>query len=278
MPKSTNKIKLLKLIFIFISTSSFAQAYFNDSGRGWFWGETKPIVMQKKDENLTQHIEAKKNTIIIDDKEYKTIQKDVQIPFNELDKLHPDEISKLETESKNISVMYPTVENITEYKKLQKYITKKSVNFVDMNKVALTQSSELSNWSASIPRKRISLDVAREQKDIDMRKILNKHKEKMIVLVATEKNCPYCVKQLPILQMLTNQYGIKFKEIDIEEKRNFALKYQVQKTPDIFLLYNNNETPEIARVGTGLNALNEIVEGIGIALYTLKKESIEIIK
>ena len=122
MSKSTNKIKLLKLIFIFVSTTSSAQTYFNDSERGWFWGETKPTTMPKKDENPTQHIKAKKDIVIINGKEYKTIQKDVQIPFDELDKLHPDEISKLETESKNISVMYPTVENITEYKRLQKYV------------------------------------------------------------------------------------------------------------------------------------------------------------
>lgn len=230
----------------------------------------KKIVENKYNED--------KNIIIIDGKEYKSIQKEVTIPWQYLNDLHPDEISKIETESKNISVMFPTVENIIEYKKLQKYISSKAVVFSEINKVAVTQNSELSNWKASIPQKRISLDVAREEKDKYMRKAFANHNEKMIILIATKKNCPYCIKQIPILDMLTRDYAVKFKEVDIDENQAFALKYEVQKTPDMFLLYDNEGSPEMARVGTGLHALDELVEGIGIALYTLKKESVDIIK
>lgn len=298
MQYNRHKIKLLISISLLISLSSSANTnYFEDSKRGWFWGEKKEIEEKEKKEqqivnlpnmnniknsqfnndnlNKLQEELKKKDEMIITygDKQYKSIPTTTDVPWPILDKLHPDEIVALETQTKNIAVMYPSNENILEYKKLQHFISNKALGFTDSNYLITKKDPEISNWASSTSMKsRIEITTKRETETKEQISVIQKHKDKMIILVATLPTCPYCEKQIPLLQKFKNDYDVEYKEIDISKNKEFGIKYQVQKTPDLFLLYkNNNGEPQMTRFGNGLHTIQDLRSGVLAGLYTFEK-------
>lgn len=273
-----NKHKTYLLVAYLLAFSLHAQAfdknYFEDSKRGWFWGETQPKeVLDKKEE--AKKDKKKEDTIIIDGKEYKTISNKTNVPWQALDKLHPDEISKLETETKNISVMYPTEENIVEYKKLQKYISDKAMGFTDTSYLVTKQNSEISNWASDTSMSsRLVISAKRTDLWEKQKNIISEHKKDMIILVATLPTCSFCKQQMPLLKDFEKDYSVEFKEVDISVNKEFAKTYNIQRTPDLFLLYRDKgNEPLLTRFGNGLHTIQDLKNGVLAGLYSFKKIS-----
>ena len=273
-----NKHKTYLLVAYLLAFSLHAQAfdknYFEDSKRGWFWGEAQPKeVLDKKEE--AKRDKKKEDTIIIDGKEYKTISNKTNVPWQALDKLHPDEISKLETETKNISVMYPTEENIVEYKKLQKYISDKAMGFTDTSYLVTKQNSEISNWASDTSMSsRLVISAKRTDLWEKQKNIISEHKKDMIILVATLPTCSFCKQQMPLLKDFEKDYSVEFKEVDISINKEFAKTYNIQRTPDLFLLYRDKgNEPLLTRFGNGLHTIQDLKNGVLAGLYSFKKIS-----
>lgn len=295
-----NRIKsnLLKTsLFLVISTSFLHASYFEDAKKGWFWGEKKEVKKEEvlpsfdniksneqfSSENLKKlQEEVKKNeqVIIYQGKELRTISQKTSVPpKNILDKLHPDEIANLETETKSISVMYPTQANVLEYKKLQKYITDKAMGFTDTSYFVTKQDPEISAWASESLDSRLKISTERVTLDKEQKSVLDKYKNNIIILVATLPTCPYCKEQLPLLKTFHEQYGIEFKEIDISTNQEFAKKYEVQRTPDLFLLYKNEKNDgEMTRFGNGLHTLSDLKNGVLASLFTFGKVSKDLLE
>lgn len=300
MWNSRNKIIVLSLITIINLNAN--DSYFNDGKKGWFWGEEK--AQEKKDEQqlpsipdltkiknsnfndenfkkvqdmLKKKDELNDGVITYNGKEYKTISTQTSVPWEILDTLHPEELGKIETETRNISISYPTNENVLEYKKLQHYIAKKALGFTDANYLVTRQDSEISNWVAETSmRNRVEIDAKREDNLNKGKEVLQEHKNNMIILVATSPTCPYCKKQMPLIDKFYKDYDVEYKEIDISKNKEFAMKYQVQKTPDLFLLYRDtNDEPLLTRFGSGLHSLSDIKSGVLAGLVTFNKISKE---
>ena len=277
-----NKYKtyLLATILLVSQVQAIEKNYFDDSKRGWFWGEIKPKEEQeikKEDVNIQVNTKNTDKKIVFDGKEYKTISEKTEIPWLVLDKLHPDEIVKLETETKNISVMYPTEENVLEYKRLQKYISDKAMGFTDTSYFVTKQNTEISNWASDTSmNSRLVISAKRTNLWEKQKEIIATHKKDMIILVATLPTCPYCKEQMPLLKSFEEEYGVEFKEVDISQNKEFAINYQVQRTPDLFLLYRDKgNEPLLTRFGNGLHTIQDLKNGILASLYTFKKISKE---
>ena len=271
-----HKAYLLTLVALICSFNLEANdgSYFGDSKRGWFWGEVKVIGKDEKKEELEEQ-PKNKNNLVFDGKEYKTIPNETKVPWKILDKLHPDEIVNLETETKNISVMYPTNENILEYKKLQKYIAEKAMGFTDVSYFVSRQDSEISNWvSDSSMNSRLTISSKRTNLWESQKKIISEHKKDMIILVATLPTCPYCKEQMPLLKNFEDEFGVEFKEVDISQNKEFAINYKVERTPDLFLLYRDKSNePLLTRFGNGLHTIQDLKSGVLAGLYTFQKIS-----
>lgn len=285
-----------------------ASSYFDDGKRGWFWGEETPKEeLQKPKENvipdlsklqnnsfsseslkkLQEELKKKENNNEVDENyvyyngsKYRTAPSETNIPWEILDTLHPDEIVKLETETKNISVVYPTMENVTEYKKLQKYLTNKALAFTDTNYLVTKTNGEIADWvSKTSMNSRVEIDAKRIESNNQVKESLATHKDRMIILVATSETCPYCKKQMPLLKEFHKKYDIEYKEIDIVKNKVFATKYQVKRTPDLFLLYkDDNNEPLLTRFGSGLHTLPDIESGLVASLVTFNKLSKDYLK
>ena len=271
-----HKAYLLTLVALICSFNLDANvgSYFGDSKRGRFWGEVKVIGKDEKKEELEEQ-PKNKNNLVFDGKEYKTIPNETKVPWKILDKLHPDEIVNLETETKNISVMYPTNENILEYKKLQKYIAEKAMGFTDVSYFVSRQDSEISNWvSDSSMNSRLTISSKRTNLWESQKKIISEHKKDMIILVATLPTCPYCKEQMPLLKNFEDEFGVEFKEVDISQNKEFAINYKVERTPDLFLLYRDKSNePLLTRFGNGLHTIQDLKSGVLAGLYTFQKIS-----
>ncbi|MCG3686470.1 conjugal transfer protein TraF [Arcobacter butzleri] len=274
-----NKHKAYLLIAYLIASSLYAayafdnnKNYFNDTERGWFWGEINSQEDEEKKEEPKKQ-PKNENNIVFDGKEYKTIPSKASIPWSILDKLHPDEIANLETQTKNISVMYPTQENVLEYKKLQHFISNKAMGFTDTNYFVAKQDPEISNWASQTSmNSRLVISAKRNDLWEKQKNVIFEHSKNMIILVATLPTCPFCKQQMPLLKDFENEFGIEFKEVDISTNKEFAINYQVQKTPDLFLLYRDkNNEPLLTRFGNGLHTIQDLKQGVLASLFTFKK-------
>lgn len=261
----------LILITILVCLELYGNGFLDSDEKGWFWGE-EPIKIE--DTNTTKKKKPKQkkesNKITYHKKKYKRIDKKVDIPFQILDELDPDEINKMELKNRKISLMYPTTENITKYKLLQYYIAQKAKKFASASSDVMRQNPQLANWVASMPTKHIALDVNARDKENKKLKTIKSFKDKAIILVATEPSCPYCKREIPILNEFVSIYKMQYKNINISAYREFGRKYGVEKTPTLFLLYNNNGKPKITRIATGLQAMNNIEQAVLFGLYTFK--------
>jgi thiol-disulfide isomerase/thioredoxin len=255
-----------------LCNASFCSDFLNNDIKGWFWGE-EPIeeVIDKNQSNSQKVVpQIKPNTIKYKNKKYKIISKKVDIPFKLLDQLDPDEINKMEVESRKISMMYPTKDNITQYKFLQYYIAQKAKGFASSSSDVMRQNPQLANWVASIPTGYIAKKTETRIRNKKQLNIMKAFKEKVIILIATEPNCPYCTREIPLLEIFTQKNLIEYKEVNIKLNIEFAQKYGVERTPTMFLLYNDNGNPRITRIATGLQTLDDIQKAVLVGLYTFK--------
>lgn len=272
-----NKYKtylLILLLSLAVNIDAADKTYFEDSKRGWFWGEK--IIKQKDKEKPKENIEkkiSKQNIVIHNGKEYKTVEKTTNIPWDILDTLHPDEISNLETETKSISVMYPTTYNVTEYKKFQKYILDKATSFTDTSYFVTKQDPDISNWvSDKSMSSRMQISAKRNDLWDKQKKVIEKYKNDIIILVATLPTCSFCKEQIPLLKAFEEEFNVEYKEVDISTNSKFAINYQVQKTPDLFLLFRDEgNKPLLTRFGNGLHTIQDLKAGVLASLYTFKK-------
>lgn len=260
---------MLCLSFLKVIANEQKVDYFNKSKKGWFWGEE----MIKNKKNNIKEEKYNKNIIVYRNKEYKTIPREVDIPWNFLDSLDPDEISKLENLSKKISIMYPTNKNVLEYKKIQKYLINKALVFTNANMLISKQNSLISNWVAKTSmRSPYEINAKRKNKLLKQREFLNSYKNKIIILVAIQKGCTICKKQVPILEKFKKSFDIGYKLIDIEKNTLFLRKYKVNKTPDLFLLLkNSNNKASLIRFAIGLQTVSDIKSGVVSVLNSLVK-------
>ena len=280
---SANRYATIFLILIFNLNSLFAQCYendkafFDDSQRGWFWGESCKKKLEKDDENKTVEELATPS-----EPKYKISPKEVNIPWEIIDSLTRESVKQIEKESRDIAVTYPTYTNVLEHKKLQKYISDRAKEFMNQTINVTKQDFDMAQWVASLPVR--STTAINTEKEINTQKrieIFQKYKNNMIVMAVTAKNCSFCEKQKPILKMLEEQYGVQYDTYEIDKFKDFAYAMKVERTPDMFLLfreYENDPKPKIVRIATGFHGLLDLVEAVVYGLKTIGKIKNEEVK
>lgn len=235
--------------------------YYSDRERGWFWSEADCV---KKDENVT-----KKAQIDPQKSKWKIIPKKVDIPWAIINQIDPDQIAQLERDAQKISVMYPTDFNIKEHRMLQKWIVDKSVSYTKTGDRINRTDTDLARWGAEVPVSTFARSTNKRQQIKDTDSIIASYANRAGLVVVTQQGCQYCQAQMPILQLLKDQTGMTFKEVDMNRLPAIVSKLGVAQTPDIFLVLNKNGKAQWQRIGSGLNTLVELKEGIAFGLYTL---------
>lgn len=244
----------------------------NPSGRGWFWGEKfcEPDIDNRSDQNnvVKNEIQEMKNNKDNNTNNeyisgYKILPEKARIPWNLLDKLDPDEIAnKIEPEAKKVAVMYPTDENIMAYRKLHSWIVSKASNFTSRDTQVKVENPMLVPRALQAPTSEYKIRQVQYQKNLAKEEFLNQYRERARLVVYSRKGCGFCEAQHPILENFADEYGWEIMDRDIDENFNESVKFNVEVTPDIFLLLNRNGEIFYQRIATGLTSLPDLVNAV----------------
>ncbi|QID33089.1 conjugal transfer protein TraF [Pampinifervens florentissimum] len=252
----------MRKILLFIPLVVFAQEeckplkeFYQDAERGWFWKE----VCQKKEERKEVKKEEKQESVKLLKK------KVVQIPWDKLDQMDPEEISKLEEESRKIAIMNPTEENVREWKRLVMWINDRAEKFAFVHyKVLKTEPGYMQKQNFT-PARIAMAEYRNERK----KEIFSKYRDRAGIIVFVEKGCPYCRAFSGTLRLFREKWGWDTKEVDIQERPDLASRFGTQLVPDIFLVLKRNGTFEWQRIGSGAMALDELEDSVIFGLYNL---------
>lgn len=206
-----------------------------------FFGYKK--VIEKEDENKTK--------------------KSVSIP-KDLDKLSADEINKIIKESKKIAVSFPTVQNIQKYIKLQNYAMKKSEKFMTKWQQALLKDSSL-DLSAPIAKGTFARNAATFQAASKREQFWKDNIDKIGIVVFFNTNETSINKaQNRVLYFIKKDYqNMAITTLFKQEHKNLSSKHGVKVTPDIFIVYKDEEdAAQWYRVKTGLTTKDKILDQI----------------
>lgn len=236
----------------------------NAPGRGWFWGE-KVCEPVKDNETDISTIENKEQQ----DK-WKILPKSADIPWEILDTLDPDEIAnKIEPEAKKVAVMYPTEENIMAYRKLSRWIMLKAKSYTMKDTQVRTENPsiapEMVTANTSEFRRRLNYSENMKRRT----GYLNEYKERARLVVYTRIGCSYCTAQKPILESFIQKHGWQIMERSVEENLDEQIKFNIEYTPDIFLLLNTPQGIKYQRIATGLTTLQDLEKQVVLGLEYL---------
>ena len=236
----------------------------NAPGRGWFWGE-KVCEPVKDNETEISNIENNEKQ-----NKWKILPKTANIPWEILDTLDPDEIAnKIEPEAKKVAVMYPTEENIMAYRKLSRWIMIKAKSYTMKDTQVRTENPsiapEIVTANTSEFRRRLNYTENTKRRA----GYLNEYKERARIVVYTRIGCSYCTAQKPILESFIQKHGWQVMERSVEENLDEQIKFNIEYTPDIFLLLNTPQGIKYQRIATGLTTLQDLEKQVVLGLEYL---------
>ena len=203
MSKSRYSNYFLIAIALAITTSSaFAvmdqcldddgKSYFDSQKKGWFWGEgCKKQFSKKLEDNASKkqqsHAEKKLSEDLNQTKKYKISPKKVEIPWDIIDQITREEVKKIEKESRDIAVTYPTYENVLEHKKLQKYISDKAMDFTTQTLTVVKQDFDMAQWASSFKvRNQTQIEEASKEDISATKDIFEKYKNNMTIVTGKQ--------------------------------------------------------------------------------------------
>lgn len=98
---------------------------------------------------------------------------------------------------------------------------------------------------------------------------LNEYKERARIVVYTRIGCSYCTAQKPILESFIQKHGWQVMERSVEENLDEQIKFNIEYTPDIFLLLNTPQGIKYQRIATGLTTLQDLEKQVVLGLEYL---------
>lgn len=230
----------------------------NAPGRGWFWGQK--ICEPVKDNETDKVADTDKKEL---NSEWKILPKTANIPWEILDRLDPDEIAnKIEPEAKKVSVMYPTDENIMAYRKLSNWILTKASFYTKRDVQVKTENPMLVPGALSAPTSEYKIRAVRYEREQGKKQILYDYRDRARIVVYMREGCSFCIRQRPILESFAHEYGWSIMERDINANLDESIRFNIEVTPDMFLLLNSSNGIQYQRIATGLTTLPDLVNAV----------------
>jgi len=244
---------LLLVGVVFAQECKPAKNFYEDSQRGWFWKEYCPPKEEKKEVKK----EEKKE-------EYKLAPLEVKIPWHILDRLHPDEIQKIEKEARAIAIMYPTRHNVLEHMKLTRWIRDRSVKYARLADYYMRQDP---NLSYDIPTALPMTDALIVYRQRERKKVFEKYAKTMGLLVVENEGCFECPGFRLVLEDFKKRYGWDYLVVQAERHPNLVARLGSSNFPDIFLVINEKGYPKHFRVGSGYKVFSQLEDAIILTLF-----------
>ncbi|MDF2964746.1 MAG: hypothetical protein K0Q51_134 [Rickettsiaceae bacterium] len=248
------------LFFIIILNVSqvFADSFYKEKQRGWYWFEQrKEEKNQEEQEELTQ-------------------ERRTQRSREELERLQ----KKLD-DARIHSVMNPTVENVTEYIKLQRIVLDQAAKFEKTWKLALLKDPSLNDVIKN-PVNNNAIRIADEIKQYEKQIEIERFAQKYGLIYVFSNTCKYCKEFAPNLKEFADNYkfsvaalpvdGSKSLEFPTTENPNLIRHLQVKTTPSVFA-YSPRDN-QVLPLGTGFMSKGELETNVMYLIEYLKKQQV----
>lgn len=234
--------------------------FYEDRERGWFWKEV--CVEEKKEEKKEQ---KPKETAKQEEKpKYRFLPTRVQIPWDIIDRLSPEDIQKIEQEARHIALMYPTRENILEHMRLIRWIREKSVKYAKLSEYYMRQDPVLAYDKPTAVPMKDALLVYRER---ERKKVLDRFADRMGLVVVMRQDCFECPGMQQVLELAKKEWKWDYRIVYAETHPNLVQRLGTQNYPDIFLVVNEKGYPRFIRIGSGYMTLNQLEDSLFMTLY-----------
>lgn len=248
-------ISKISIPFLFLSLSFQCLAgddFYDQSQRGWFWHEAPPEVVEPEEPEPEPESPPEKPEEKMVNIDVKWIKKNLPILQNK-------------------AIENPTTENLGAFYAAQRLMLDYSSNFANKSGDFFRKEA---NWLSEDHRRPTeSFMLNRFKSD------LLKAQEPVIKKVATQagiwfffsSSCPYCLKQLPLIQYLSKEYninvlyisldggsipGIPDDKVVIDVGGKATSQFNVTVTPTTYLV--SNDASKFELLSNGVSALPKI--------------------
>jgi len=237
--------------------------FFNSSEWGWFYNE-KCIIksldafQEKKQQPIVPQPQQKPKKL--------TDQEIIKLATNPhyLNSLSATEYKKMYEHVTNIAVMQPTKQNIAAYMYMTNFTRVKSLIFAHAV-TDYTMNNPKYNMIKKLGETSWSYDAYHSQQNDKVKKMIESHRKNLGIIVFIKYGCPFCEKQLPVLNWLQSDYHIDVVAVSLNQCPANTSNIQCMVDPAAFKLYNiqyeptmvlvikqANGTPKFEPVGVGL--------------------------
>lgn len=261
------KIILTLLFSLFVSVNAYSISCIepdkgfrnNAPGRGWFWGQQVCEPVADNETVAAREMDKEEQQ----KEEWKILPKTANIPWEILDQLDPDEISqKIEPEAKKVAVMYPTEENIMNYRKLSRWIFDKAKTFTSADTQVRVENPSIAEYAITSPTSKVRRTINYLYREENQAAVLRPYADRAKLVVYTRDNCKYCIAQKPLLQRFNQVFGWEIMERRLEDNPEEMIMLNIEYTPDIFIILNTHQGVKYQRIATGLTQYTDLVKAV----------------
>jgi conjugal transfer pilus assembly protein TraF len=191
-----------------------------------------------------------------------------------------EEVRKELDRLKDLAVLKPTNTNVHNYLVAQNWMMDKGSVFADTARRVVWQNPDV-DYNSRTPIANFALSTQRDMQRAKQYKTLAELSRDYGLMFFFRGDCPYCHQQAPVLKMLEAQYGLPVLAVSMDggsmpqfpnAKLDNGIAMQVSAgrgistVPALFLV--NRQTHESVAVGSGILAMDEIVERVRVLTST----------
>ncbi len=234
--------------------------YFGRYAEGWFWYRVPPVEPAE---------EKPQQTATESDNEQAVVSP--EDPLDQL-KLIQETIARAEAKA----VLYPTVENITEYLRLNQWQLDQSSLFSDVWRRAVWQNPEL-DYSLRRPVTNLAVHTYQDRRKDDRTEAVARIAATHGLFFFFKGSCPYCHTFGPILRQFGEMYGIEILPVSLDggtlpefphprTDTRVASELGVSTVPNLFLVDPQNRN--VIPLGSGVMSADELADRIYVLTQT----------
>lgn len=241
-----NKLLLACIVSTVLSTNANAvpSNFFYDRERGWFWFETLPESTEKQDNQSEPIFKSSESTSELkSDMANDAIVIGVEWLRENLPKLQ------------DLAIEQPTELNLKNYAYAQRLSTDYASRFSTKMMQFMSQDPLLSEERRR-PTSAFALSSFNVEREVSENSVIADIAKESHIWFFYRADCPYCHKQIPILQRLEHDFGFKILAVSmdglplpnnpgwsvvVDENLNMARQLEVVGTPSLFLVSNDKK-------------------------------------
>ncbi|MBO2656143.1 conjugal transfer protein TraF [Shewanella algae] len=249
-----NRCWVFPIVGLVCTSTVAGDDFYNQSKRGWFWHEPPP-----PQEIPVEELPSPSEPVNDDVPQDQTVIIDAQWLKDNIPKLRMTAISN------------PTVDNLGAYYAAQRVM-------IDMSSKFASSSTDFfrkeANWLSEEHRRPTeSFVLSKYKRDLlkAQRPVINKVSQKAGLWFFFSSTCPYCLKQLPILKSLEEQYGLNVLYISldggiiptipqdktvVDHEGKVARDFNITTTPTTYLV--SNDASKFDVVSNGVASLPKL--------------------